>query len=355
MKGKPNKISVRLSAVAALLLALLLPARAAAASTLADYRERLQTAAAMVQGLAEEGEELTRKGSGEILAEVRLMLPAAEQVERAGAPALEVDNSWLHDALDEYEKRAPGLKPEARSDALAALALRIEALGARVSELERGAAQARDKDAEKGRLNNILRRPEFNRETAEGGALRRLVEQFFEWVRSLMPDVKPLRPGTNARVSQGVQWLVFGLCAAVLAYVGWLLWRRRRPSTKLRLTREARVVLGERLEADKEAADLLEEAEALARAGDLRGAIRKSYIALLCELGDRRVIRLAQHKTNRDYLQAVRKGAPPQLYTEMLPLTFNFELHWYGLQQASERDWEDFRTRCRQALKLAAA
>jgi hypothetical protein len=37
----------------------------------------------------------------------------------------------------------------------------------------------------------------------------------------------------------------------------------------------------------------------------------------------------------------------------MLPLTFDFELHWYGAQQATESDWTNFRARCRQALTLA--
>ncbi|MDT5261715.1 MAG: hypothetical protein QOC61_719, partial [Acidobacteriota bacterium] len=40
-----------------------------------------------------------------------------------------------------------------------------------------------------------------------------------------------------------------------------------------------------------------------------------------------------------------------RLYTEMLPLTFDFELHWYGLQEASVADWDNFKTRCRQAIR----
>jgi hypothetical protein len=50
--------------------------------------------------------------------------------------------------------------------------------------------------------------------------------------------------------------------------------------------REARIVLGERLEPDQTAADLLAQAEA-GSSRQLRAAIRKAYIALLCELGDR--------------------------------------------------------------------
>ena len=110
---------------------------------------------------------------------------------------------------------------------------------------------------------------------------------------------------------------------------------------KKKAKREARIVLGERLEPDQTAADLLTQAEALARGGDLRAAIRKAYIALLCELGDRKIVSLAQHKTNRDYLNSIRDKT--NLYTSMRKLTLSFELHWYGFVPAAENDWNDFR------------
>jgi hypothetical protein len=39
----------------------------------------------------------------------------------------------------------------------------------------------------------------------------------------------------------------------------------------------------------------------------------------------------------------------------MLPLTSEFELHWYGLRPASDADWQSFRTRCRAALQESGA
>jgi hypothetical protein len=81
----------------------------------------------------------------------------------------------------------------------------------------------------------------------------------------------------------------------------------------------------------------------------LRAAIRKAYIALLCELGDRKIISLAQYKTNRDYLHAVRdKGS---LYTSMRKLTNMFELHWYGFRPAGETDWDEFRNGYRKIFR----
>jgi hypothetical protein len=156
----------------------------------------------------------------------------------------------------------------------------------------------------------------------------------------------------SPRLSVLAQVIVIALCVVVLAYVARRVWSNRAREVKsLRLKRRPRVILGERLEADDTPADLLAAAENLARAGDLRGAIRKAYVALLCGLGDGGVIRLAQHKTNRDYLDAVRSSAPQRLYAEMLPLTRGFEQHWYGLRDATAADWDDYNTRCRQALR----
>jgi hypothetical protein len=107
--------------------------------------------------------------------------------------------------------------------------------------------------------------------------------------------------------------------------------------------------LGERLEPDATATDLLSEAETLARQGDLRAAIRKAYIALLVELGDRKVISLSHYKTNRDYLNSLRNL--PQLHTRMRGLTDSFERHWYGFVDATPNDWQNFRSGYYSALE----
>jgi hypothetical protein len=53
------------------------------------------------------------------------------------------------------------------------------------------------------------------------------------------------------------------------------------------------------------------------------------------------LISLAQHKTNRDYLNSLRNA--PQLHSRMRGLTDSFERHWYGFAQATPNDWQDFR------------
>jgi hypothetical protein len=392
MSTPPNRVSTRILAppaallpLAPLLLLLLLtsaagapkaasksgpptPARAAP-STLAQYRSRVGAAVAPLQELAAFCEQLSEGEKPEVWTKedfdpdlalqlpkreratferVRGLLPPKEKVERADS-TIEVDNSWLYAALEEYRHASNNDK---RARALRAAAERLRALDSRLAELEGVASAGHDKDGERGRLNAILRDPAFSRDVQRGGALQRLFRDILDWIARHLPSGPGIEPGTNPRASQLAQIIVLALCLAVLSYVGWRVWSRRaRGLRALKLKRGPRVVLGERLEADQTPADLLDDAERLARAGDLRGAIRKAYIALLCELGDRGVVRLARHKTNSDYLDAVRRSAAPRLYTEMMPLTFDFELHWYGFRDASETDWNEFKARCRQALK----
>lgn len=348
--------------------------QARGAATLAEYRGRLGRAVAPLEELADGYEQVAESEQYEVWSqegfnsdfiaelperraetfeEVRGLLPRRERIERAGVGAVEVDNSWAHEALESLESERDDEKVAA---GLRALAGRLRALEARLRESEEAATAESDRDAERGRLNSILRRPEFDRQAPrQQGALGRMLDEFFEWLSGLFPKGARMSPGGSPRVSRLTLAVVVALCLAVLAYVARLLWLRRGAGrSSLGLGRGPRVVLGERLEADQTASDLLDEAERLARGGELRGAIRKAYVALLCELADRGVVRLAQHKTNRDYLDAVRRSAAPRLYTEMLPLTFDFELHWYGLRAASDADWQSFKTRCRAVVKEVA-
>ena len=332
------------------------------AATPGEYRRRVRRAFELVEDLArvyegafDEEPEAAGGASEEEPAEVEELevgelLPPKEKVEWGGH-VVEVDNTWVHESLEKSE--SDELDDEETAAELRALAGRLRALEARLRESDDAGRAEVDRDAERGRLNSILRRPEFDRQAPQQqGALGRMVEDFLEWFGGLFPKGAPIAPGASPTFSTLTLALVGALCLAVLAYVAYLLWLRRGAGVRaLGLRREARVVLGERLEADQTASDLLDEAERLARGGELRGAIRKAYVALLCELGDRGVLRLAQHKTNRDYLEAVRRAARPRLYTEMLPLTNAFELHWYGLRAASDADWESFKTRCREVIR----
>ncbi|MFN0110235.1 MAG: DUF4129 domain-containing protein, partial [Blastocatellia bacterium] len=78
------------------------------------------------------------------------------------------------------------------------------------------------------------------------------------------------------------------------------------------------------------------------RAGDFRSAIRRAYIALLCELEQRGKVRLHRSKTNRDYLDELKPQ--PSLYPTFSVMTGAFEHVWYGHEPATENEFNDFLT-----------
>src|ERR1700741_2768416 len=322
------------------LLVLLVTGTNAAAIPLSNYQQNLKQAIETLQPLTEVEDETVVIDMDHRLEEssktVRSILPEQQTVEFEG-DSYNVDNSWLHKSLDELSQSAKG------SDKLAQILESLRSLEARVAERQNPARLVDSKEQAKARLDDILKRPEYATGERGSNALARLLQDIAKWLASWFPK-RNISPGRINFISVIARVLVLALAALVIGYVvrivlGWVLGRSERRKTKK--IKEPRIVLGERLEPDATATDLLSEAEALARQGDLRAAIRKGYIALLVELGDRKLVSLAQHKTNRDYLNSLR--GLPGLQSRMRGLTDSFERHWYGFVAATPNDWQDFR------------
>jgi len=316
----------------------------AAAIPINQYQQSLKNAIATLERLNESEDDFNDRltESSDI---IRASLPKRQTVEFEG-DVYNVDNSWLHDDLfamsqakDPYEKLEQTIS-------------RLQAIEERVAERQNPAATAESKEQAKNRMKSILARPEYDTGPQGSNALARLLQDFARWLAKFLPKPRKVNPGRIDLITLIAQVIIIGLAVALLLYVlktviVWYSGRSRKPRAGKKS--EARIVLGERLEPEATATDLLSEAEALARQGDLRAAIRKAYIALLVELGDRKVISLAHHKTNRDYLNSLR--SVPQLHSRMRGLTESFERHWYGFASASPNDWQDFRSAYLAALQ----
>jgi hypothetical protein len=325
------------------LIVLLFPGGVAAAAVpVADYQKHLKEAITALETLFQRDQDESASDFESRLTRtieaVRVVLPEHQTVEFEGDVS-DVDNSWLHERLDELKQS----NADQQHEKITRILETLQALEARVGERQNPGGQIDGKDDAKRRLESILARPEYATSARGPNALARLIQDFLRWFQKLFPKPRSVEPGRAVWFTRIAQFVVFGGALALLIYVVRLLLMRvgRSRQTRTRKKREARIVLGERLEPDATSADLLYEAEALARSGDLRAAIRKAYIALLVELGDRKLIALAHHKTNRDYLNSLR--SVPQLHSKMRGLTESFERHWYGFAQATSDDWTDFR------------
>lgn len=329
------------------------------AETLAEYRADVKAAKLLIQNLLEPDIEDDSyddfdKLERDSLKQIRARLPATEKIQWQNS-SFETDNRWLSESLDKFE-RTP--KTDARRwETLTAAAERLEAIEQKLDQIEApsAAATTRTKDEDKQKLAEILRREEYQKPAEkEESFFQKMRRQFLEWLEKIFP-----RPAISPPETTGFQSFSFILqmllYAVILGAIGFIVYRfapffaaRWRGGEKS--GKKERVILGERLAANETAANLFAEAETLARDGNLRDAIRKGYIALLCELSERKIIGLSRHKTNRDYLRDVRRR--DELYQNMSGLTSRYERYWYGFDEAGEADWEKFRTDYQKTLGI---
>ena len=334
---------------------LLLCAGRAPALPISEYQENLKHAIADFEALIEmqsdekQDAEEYKQELDSIIEELRGMLPESQTIETRNGN-YNVDNSWFHKALNEVSNPSA----DDHVEKLSLLVQHLQALEIRIAEREAIPQAGETKEQAKARLESILARPEYVAGPKGPNALTRLFQDFLKWLQKFLPKRAEAGPQGASRLNSIMQYVVIILALLVLLYVARLLFKRFNRSGKVKTPkkRQPRIVLGERLEPDQTATDLLSEAEALARNGDLRAAIRKGYIALLVELGDRKLISLAHHKTNRDYLNSLR--STPQLHSKMRGLTASFERHWYGLDEATPNDWQDFRSGYLAALQTGS-
>jgi hypothetical protein len=313
------------------------------ASTFDDYHGRIKQAVTALDTLAQNDENETafdfRNRANNTISRVKSTIPETEQIDWDGITTT-VDNRWLHRELEKFGSSSD----EEDRKLVSAISQRLQSIDERMTDIKNANTSGSNKEQSRERLAEILKRQEYAKHASKPSALRQLIRDLLKWLEGLFPKSKPLTPGGASLFTQIAQFVVIALALIVLAYVIKTFAPRllNRQRAKRKPKSEPRIVLGETLEPDKSANDLLAEAEALARQGDIRAAIRKAYIALLVEMGDRKLISLAQYKTNRDYLRAVR-GLEP-LYDNLKGLTDSFERHWYGFVRANEDDWTTFRT-----------
>ncbi len=284
----------------------------------------------------------------EVSEELTELLPDEDTIEFEGVK-LEVNNKWVSGEITRYKALTDG---QDKRLVFKAIYERLDAIELKINELEKAVAKDITKDELKRKLAEILKREEFQKAVEEES----LVQRFLTWLEELMKrnapvdQPKPLPTTDFGQFARVLQFLLYGLVAVIIGFLilkfGPFFVKKFRDREKRE--KKERKILGEKISTDETSANLFSEAENLAREGNLRDAIRKGYIAFLFELSERKLIGLAKHKTNRDYLRSVKNKH--ELHKNMNGLTSNYERHWYGFQDAEETDWEEFRTSYNKAL-----
>ena len=319
---------------------------ASQSATLADYHTRVQRALAVANDLAMTvgSRDADRAEIVEMGAKILSSVPATEPVEWTGG-SMETDNRWLARMLDDLKKE----QATAKGHTIAlGISERLMAITDALTALEKATAAPRSKDEDKQKLAEILSRADYRKaDEPQESLFQKIVRKLKDWIESLFPApaISPEAAEGTGSLQFVLQLLIYLAVIGLVAFIAYkfipLLTGRVRTSKQGKS--RSRVILGEAIPDDQNAHDLLAEAELLAREGHLREAIRKGYIAVLCELADRKLIGLASHKTNRDYMRDL--GRRKDLLDDMQGLTGTYEQNWYGLRPSAVHEWEDFRSR----------
>jgi hypothetical protein len=339
--------------MAAVFVLLSLLAVNAAASTLDDYRSRVERSAKAADGLSamlmsdRSGPEIDQYIT-QTIASMRRDLPRTEKLEFQGGE-IEISNRWLWSRLEQFDTDS---NPQTRAGIMVEIYERLSAIEERIAEPTKEADRSKDED--KRKLAEILSREEYQKPAEQKESLfQRWIREFLEWLANIFPrpNIPQSQMPSAGALPSILQVLVY---LGVIALIGYAIYRFA-PYFARKLSREKddekgdRIILGEKIDANQSARSLMAEAEEIARTGDIRGAIRKGYMAFLCELHDRKAISLSRNKTNRDFLRDVRKR--PGLFEGLKRLTGKFERHWYGFRRAELADWERFREEYNEAIK----
>jgi hypothetical protein len=198
------------------------------------------------------------------------------------------------------------------------------------------------------------RQPHEMETEADEGWFVKFVRESIQWTRDTMQRIsdwlrRPFRSKSNEGSfdadtgfgwsSRGAIYLAIAATAALLA----LLWWRHRRSLHGSIVAAQPFVAVPDLRSEDVTADQLPEdgwlrlARELMDQGELRLALRASYLASLAHLGRRELISIARHKSNLDYERELRRRARSRddllaAFDENLSV---FERAWYGLHDVT--------------------
>jgi hypothetical protein len=179
---------------------------------------------------------------------------------------------------------------------------------------------------------------------------------FLDWIRDLWDgvwgsDEEPWDPeidGLLPDLPMPSPWIFVGFAGAILVVAIVLLWPKRpRAAPETEAAREAEPDPRERAPEE-----IVDEAEALFRAGDVNGALRRLYLATLVSLDRRRLISFDPSMTNWQYLRHLPPGEPRTLFAKLCRL---FDYKWYGKEPATEDDYREARALADRLLAPAEA
>lgn len=187
------------------------------------------------------------------------------------------------------------------------------------------------------------------------------MEKLFEWLRNIFskdqkspPEIKPPESGMKPEYLTALLLLfsaVF-LCS-VLYYLKKI--KSASPETSEKEDLPTPDIEDENLLADQLPSDQwMVLANQFMEKGEFRLAVRALYLSGLAALADRNYIRIAGHKSNRDYLiECSKKSARRQMLDDFRKLVSIIDRAWYGMHTVNRHVYDNFLSTRERMIRLA--
>ncbi len=258
-----------------------------------------------------------------------------------------VRDPWLSDAVSNLDRLTPAARTkryEAIADHLAGRATLVDSLvqGAATTGADLGTRGAPPDDPQ-ALLEGILDQQQFQT-PPEDPKLARAAARLRDRIRSTWTAVKEFvrdlfdPPERNGRWETVKRIGTLSLATIGILLLAWFVGRTLIRAAVDSASRDAPEL--DLPEAPPRPAEMKAEAERLVAGGDLRGAVRALYLALLGRLHEQGVIVYDRHRTNREYLAGMRADAMrAQAFGAVVEL---FDRKWYGRETTTREELAAF-------------
>jgi hypothetical protein len=203
----------------------------------------------------------------------------------------------------------------------------------------------------KSDLKEILNQPEFHAESDQPGRLAAMMDSIQKrlerWWKNFQDFLDRLFPGGRGSIGAVDIHLVYAVILTLTIVALWLVVRVITQRGGLHLPKR-RTIQGtpttptEEQETPLPPDEWIERAAKAAREGDFRAAFRAVFLAILVRLDRAGKIEFKKHRTNGEYVRSLRLTTPKSLYDLFVPLSNEFDLHWYGGRPSEESDYLRF-------------
>lgn len=332
-----NQIDMKRLLLSATLFLLAFCCDAFAQMPLEDYRNRITLSIDMIESL-KSGDEDAIEG----VYQIKNWLPQTEDMPLDGQ-TVKINNQWLHTLLDQYKaEKDEGEKKEKLNEA-------SNRLAALRTDIEKRESMTEEPSDAKEEVRNILTRPAYHEKVEDPITkfIRETKQRAWNLLLEILNWAFQALFGTGAQASWLFRTIIFVLIGFALFIAIRLIFRFKRGKQR----EKKRTILGEEIEEGMTPRDLAQAAEAAARTGDFRSAIRKLYISLLYEMAERQLIELEPNATNHDYMAKLARFS--SLATPMRYLTDRFDYTWYGMYPSSQDDYAICLSRYQEAMQGA--